>query len=89
MKMKFLTFNFGKSIVAKSPTFPWRLKHFSFISSRTPARGVVGGWAGGHVPPPPSVGTSGNFRKFQNIISTAHMHDDVMGFECIRSSENY
>ena len=39
----------------------------------------------GHVAP--SVGNSGNFRKFQNIISTAHVRDDVMGFECKRLSE--
>ena len=34
-------------------------------------------WVGrGHVPP--SVGNSENFRKIQNFISTAHVHDDVM-----------
>ena len=48
----------------------------------------MGGWAGGHVSPP-SVGNSRNFRKFQNFISTAHVRDDVMGFECIRLSEKY
>ena len=36
---------------------------------------------------PPSVGKSRNFRKFQNFTSTAHVRDDVMGFECIHSSE--
>ena len=41
-------------------------------------RGVVGGWVGGTCPP--SVGDSGNFRKFQNFISTAHVRDDVIGY---------
>ena len=37
----------------------------------------------------PSVRNSGNFRKFQNFISTAHVHDDFMGFDCILLSEKY
>ena len=58
------------------------------LSHRVLHRGVVE-WVGrGHVPPP-SVGNSENFRKFQNFISTAHVHDDVMGFECKHSSEKY
>ena len=27
--------------------------------------------------------------RCRNFISTAHVHDDVMGFECKRSSEKY
>ena len=38
---------------------------------------------------PPSVGNLENFRKFQNFISTTHVRDDVIGFECKRSSEKY
>ena len=29
------------------------------------------------------------FSEFQNFISTAHVRDDVMRFECKRSSEKY
>ena len=47
------------------------------------------GWVGKGVRAPPSVGNSGNFRKFQNFISTAHVRDDIMGFECIHSLEKY
>ena len=53
-----------------------------------PARGVMGRWTKG-ARAPSSVGNLENFRKFQNFISTAHVRDDVMGFEYIRSSENY
>ena len=51
---------------------------FVWVKSRLyyDVRGVVGGWARGHVPP--SVGNSDNFRKFENFISTAHVRDDVM-----------
>ena len=35
------------------------------------------------------IGNSGNFRKFQSFTSTVYVRDDVMGFECIRSSEKY
>ena len=42
------------------------------------------GW--GHAP---SVGKSENFQKFQNFTSTAHVYDDIMGFECKRLWEKY
>ena len=46
-------------------------------------------WVGGQgARAPPSDGYSGNFRKLQNFISTAHVHDDIMGFKCIHSLEN-
>ena len=46
-------------------------------------------WEGKGARAPPSVGNSENFWTFQNFISTVHVRDDVMGFECNCWSEKH
>ena len=50
-------------------------------------RGVVSGGEGARAPLASEIQKI--CRKFQNFISSAHVRDDVMGFECKRSSEKY
>ena len=47
----------------------------------------MGGGQGGRCPP--SVGNSENIWEVQNVISSMHVHDDIMGFECKFSSEKH
>ena len=47
------------------------------------------GWVGRGKRAPLASEIQEIFGNFKNYISTAHMRYDVIGFDCIRSSEKY